>query len=157
MGEQSLGKNPLVTHFLRGTRGLRPPVRPRMPTWDLAVVLEALSKAPFEPLEEVTLIFITVKTVFLLAISSLKRVVDLQALSVAPSCLEFALGMAKTFLYHRPGYVPKVPLVVPQPVVLQAFYPPPFRDSDQEKLNGVCPQRCPVEKVGPTICVLLSL
>ncbi len=36
-----------------------------MPTWDLAVVLEALSKAPFEPLEEVPLRFLSVKTVFL--------------------------------------------------------------------------------------------
>ncbi len=68
VGEQSLGRNPLVTRFLRGTRRLRPPVRPRMPTWDLAVVLEALSKAPFEPLEDVPWRFLTVKTVFLLAI-----------------------------------------------------------------------------------------
>ncbi len=141
VGEQSLGRNPLVTRFLRGTRRLRPPVRPRMPTWDLAVVLEALSKAPFEPLEEVPWRFLTVKTVFLLAISSLKRVGDLQALSVAPSCLEFAPGMARAFLYPRPGYVPKVPSVVPRPVILQAFCPPPFRDSDQEKLNCVCPVR----------------
>ncbi len=65
------------TPFLRGIRRMRPPVCPRMPTWDLAVVLEALSKAPFEPLEEVPLRFHTVKTVFLLAISSLKRVNDL--------------------------------------------------------------------------------
>ncbi len=141
VGEQSLGRNPLVTRFLRGTRRLRPPVRPRMPTWDLAVVLEALSKATFEPLEEVPWRFLTVKTVFLLAISSLKRVGDLQALSVAPSCLEFAPGMARAFLYPRPGYVPKVPSVVPRPVILQAFCPPPFRDSDQEKLNCVWPVR----------------
>ncbi len=66
---------------------------------------------------------------------------DLQALSVAPSCLEFAPGMARAFLYPRPGYVPEVPSVVPRPVILQAFCPPPFRDSDQEKLNCVCPVR----------------
>ncbi len=35
--------------------------------------------------------------VFLLAISSLKRVGDLQALSVAPTHLDFAPGMAKVF------------------------------------------------------------
>ncbi len=84
VGDQSIGKKQLATRFLRGIRRLRPPVCPRMPTWDLAVVLEALSKAPFEPLEEVSLRFLTVKTVFLLAISSLKRVGDLQAFSVAP-------------------------------------------------------------------------
>ncbi len=80
VGDQSIGKNLLAIRFLRGIRRLRPPVRPRMPTWDLAVVLEALSKATFELLEEVPLRFLTVKTVFLLAISSLKRVGDLQAI-----------------------------------------------------------------------------
>ncbi len=83
--------------------------------------------------------FLTVKTIFLLAISSLKRVGDLQALSVAPSCLEFAPGMVRAFLYPRPGYVPKVTSVIPQPVILQAFCPPPFWDAEQEKLNCVCP------------------
>ncbi len=110
-----------------------------MPTWDLAVVLEALSKAPFEPLEEVPLRFLTVKTAFLLATSSLKRVGDLQALSMAPLCLEFAPGMVRAFLYPRLEYVPKVPSVIPKPVILQAFCPPPFQDADQEKLNCVCP------------------
>ncbi len=28
-----------------------------------------------------------------------------------------------------------MPSVVPRPVILQAFCPPPFRDADQEKLN----------------------
>ncbi len=135
VGDQSIGKNPLAIRFLRGIRRLRPPVCPRMPVWDLAVVLEALSKAPFEPLEEVPLRCLTVKTVFLLAISSLKRVGDLQTLSVAPSCLEFAPGTSRVFLYPRPGYVPKVPSVVPRPVILQTFCPPPFWDADQEKLN----------------------
>ncbi len=72
-------------------------------TCDLAVLLGALLKAPFKPLEEVPLRFITVKTVFLLAISSLKRASDLQALTVAPSCLKFALGMGRVFLHPRPG------------------------------------------------------
>ncbi|KAI2659278.1 UDP-glucuronosyltransferase 1-2 [Labeo rohita] len=68
---------------------LRPPACSRVSSWDLAVILEALSKPPFEPLDEVSEKFHTVKTVFLLAISSLKRVSDLQALSMAPFFLEF--------------------------------------------------------------------
>ncbi|KAI2649150.1 Retrovirus-related Pol polyprotein from transposon 17.6 [Labeo rohita] len=71
------------------------------------------------------------------ALTSLKRVGDLQALSVAPSHLDFAPGMAKAFLYPRPGYIPKVPSAAPRAVVLQAFCPPPFRDSDQQKLNSL--------------------
>ncbi len=76
---------------------------------------------------------------FLLAILSLKRVDDLQALSMAPLCLDFAPGMVKAFLHPRPGYVPKVPTVVPWPIVLQAFCPPSFWELDLEKLNLVCP------------------
>ncbi|XP_048054335.1 B-cell receptor CD22-like [Megalobrama amblycephala] len=112
-GDSSVGRDPLVTHFLRGTLRLRPPVRTRTPAWDLAVVLQGLAEAPFEPLEEVPEKFLTLKTAFLLAITSLKKIGDLQALSVAPSYLEFALGMVKAFLHARLGYVPKVPTNVP--------------------------------------------
>ncbi|KAI2668460.1 ORF V: Enzymatic polyprotein [Labeo rohita] len=101
-----------ICHALR----LRPPVRHRVPTWDLAVVLEALCRPPFEPIEESSDHHLSIKTVLLLALTSLKRVKDLQALSVAPSHLEFAPGMAKAFLYPRPGYVPKVPSSAPRPI-----------------------------------------
>ncbi len=141
MGGQSVGKDPLITRFLRGVMRLRPRVRSRVPPWDLAVVLEALCKPPFEPIEEVSEHLITLKMVLLLAISSLKRVGDLQALSVAPSFLDFAPGLAKAFLYPFAGYIPKVPSSVPRPVVLQAFCPPAFREPDQEKLNCMCPVR----------------
>ncbi len=139
LGGQSVGRNPLVTRFLHGALRLRPPVRSRISPWDLAVVLDALCRPPFEPIEEISNRHLTLKTVFLLAVSSLKRVGDLQALSVAPTHLDFAPGMAKAFLYPRAGYIPKVPSVTPQPVVLQAFSPPPFREHDQQRLNFMCP------------------
>ncbi len=84
LGGMSLGRDPLVSRFLHGTLRLRPAAHTRVPTWDLTIVLQGLSLAPFEPLEE----FLTLKALFLLAISSLKRIGDLQALSVVPSCLE---------------------------------------------------------------------
>ncbi len=141
MGGQSVGKDPLITCFLRGVMRLRPRVRSRVPPWDLAVVPKALCKPPFEPIEEVSERLLTLKTVLILVISSLKRVGDLQALSVAPSFIDFVPGLAKVFLYPRAGYVPKVPSSAPRPVVLQAFCPPPFREPDQEKLNCMCPVR----------------
>ncbi len=104
-----IGRDPLVSRFLRGTLRLRPAAHTRVPTWNLAIVQQGLSLAPFKPFEEVPAKFLTLKTLFLLAISSLKRIGDLQALSVAPSCLEFAPDMVKAFLHPRPGYVPKVP------------------------------------------------
>ncbi|KAL0159416.1 hypothetical protein M9458_043141, partial [Cirrhinus mrigala] len=141
LGGSSVGRNPLVTHFLRGALRLRPLVRPWVPPWDLAVVLEALCRPPFEHIEESSDHHLTIKTALLLELTSLKRVGDLQALSVAPSHLDFAPGMAKAFLYPRPGYVPKVHSSAPRPVVLQAFCPPPFREPDQQKLNCMCSVR----------------
>ncbi len=141
LGGTSMGNEPLVSRFLRGTMRLRPAARTRVPTWDLAIVLQGLSLAPFEPLEEVPAKFLTLKALFLLAISSLKRIGDLQALSVAPSCLEFAPGMVKAFLHPKPGYIPKVPANVARSIMLQAFCPPPFQDADQERHNLLCPVR----------------
>ncbi|XDV44746.1 hypothetical protein PO909_012986 [Leuciscus waleckii] len=50
LGDGPLGRHQLVVRFLRGARTVRPVARTRVPTWDLAVVLEGLVEAPFEPL-----------------------------------------------------------------------------------------------------------
>lgn len=61
-------------------------------------MLEALSQHPFEPLEAVGLKFASLKTTLLLALTTIKRVSDLQALSIQPFCLQFALGFTKVCL-----------------------------------------------------------
>ncbi len=76
----SVGRHPLATRFVRGTLKLRPPVRSRIPPWDLAVVMDTLCRPPFVPVEEICDRHLILKTVFLLAMSSLKRVGDLPAL-----------------------------------------------------------------------------
>ncbi|KAI2651174.1 enzymatic polyprotein [Labeo rohita] len=73
LGGMLVGKDPLVVCFLLR---LRPPVRHRVPTWDLAVVLEALCWPPFESIEESSDHHLSIKTVLLLALTSLKRVGD---------------------------------------------------------------------------------
>ena len=59
--------------------------RPRTPSspapWDLSKVLGYLSGAPFEPLDKASLLDVTKKTLFLLALATAKRVGELQALS----------------------------------------------------------------------------
>ncbi|KAL0170910.1 hypothetical protein M9458_035506, partial [Cirrhinus mrigala] len=73
LGGMSVGKDPLVVRFLHGALRLRPPVRPRVPTWDLAVVIEALCGPPFGPIEESSNHHLSTKTVLLLALTSLKK------------------------------------------------------------------------------------
>ncbi len=85
-------------------------------------------------IEEVTL---------LLALSSLKRVGDLQALSVSEICMDFVPDLVKVTLRLRPGYVPKV-LSAPfrsQVVTLHSFHPPPFTSGEDERLHMLRPVR----------------
>ncbi len=76
-----------------------------VPSWDLSVILEGLVAAPFEPLESAPERILTLKVTLLLALMSLKRVGDLQALSVSEMCMDFAPGLVKVTLRPRPGYI----------------------------------------------------
>ncbi|KAL0149460.1 hypothetical protein M9458_055248 [Cirrhinus mrigala] len=102
----SLGKHQLVVRFLRGARRVNPPRPHLVPSWDLAVTLQGLREAPFEPLASVELKYLSLKTALLTALASIKRVGDLQAFSVDEACLEFGPGDSHVILRPRPGYVP---------------------------------------------------
>ncbi len=96
----------MVIRFLRGARRLNPPHPHLVPSWDLPSVMLALD--PFEHLQSVELKFLSLKTVLLAALATVKRVGDLQAFSVNDSYLEFGPGNSHIVLRPRPGYVPKV-------------------------------------------------
>ncbi len=143
LDEIPLGRHRMVSAFMRGARRLRP-VRPTaVPSWDLSVVLEGLVTAPFEPLESASDRILTLKVVLLLALTSLKRVGDLQAFSVSETCMDFAPGLVKVTLRPRPGYIPKVLSTSfrSQVVTLHSFHPPPFASSEDERLHLLCPVR----------------
>ncbi len=132
---KSVGKHDLVIRFLRGARRLNPPRPHLVPSWDLPSVLSALRGDPFEPLQSVELKFLSLKTVLLAALATVKRVGDLQAFSVDDSCLEFGPGNSHVVLRPRPGYMPKVTTT-------------PFRD------QVVNLQALPREEADPAIALL---
>ncbi len=81
---------------------------------------------------------LSLKIALLLALALVKRVGDLQALSVNPSCLELGPNNSKVVLKPRLSYVPKV-LSTPfrvQVIALSTFSPPA---GSQESL--FCPAR----------------
>ncbi len=128
LDEIPLGRYRMVSAFMHGVWRLRP-VRPiGVPSWDLSVVLEGLMAASFEPLESAPERILTLKVTLLLALTSLKRVGILQALSVSEMCMDFAPVLVKVTLRPRPGYVPKVfsASFHSQVVTLHSFHPPPF-------------------------------
>ncbi len=136
---QSVGRDNSVVRFLKGAKRLTPPRPLTVPTWDLPTVLRALKGPPFEPLQSTNLRSLSLKTALLLALASVKRVGDLQALSISPACLEFGPNDSKVILKPRHGYVPKV-LSTPfrAQVITLSVLPPSEEDRE---LSLLCPVR----------------
>ena len=88
----------------------------------------------------------------LLALVSAKRIGDMQALSVSPSCLQFSIAGDKVVMRPNAAYIPKV-LTTPfrnQMIELAVFSPPPFASVEEERLNKlpVRALQCYVERTG---------
>ena len=81
----AVGANPLVSALVKGTRNMFPHRRARKPryevTWDITKVLDAL--APLHPPEALSLPDLAMKTLALVALSSVSRVSSLVSLSRA--------------------------------------------------------------------------
>ncbi len=94
-------------------------------SYDLSLVLDALCQQPFEPLGVIDMKLLSFKTALLLALSSAKWVGEMQALSVHPSCLQFAPGFNKVCLIPNRSFMPKVinPSYHCTPIELMAFIP----------------------------------
>ncbi|KAK7906753.1 hypothetical protein WMY93_015365 [Mugilogobius chulae] len=141
-GDKTVGQHPLISRFMKGARRKLPVVKPLVPLWDLSVVLDALCHHPFEPLEAVALKYVALKTVLLLALTSAKRVSELQAFSVSPTCMQFAPGLSKVHLRPNPAFMPKVEPAYSCPTLeIAAFHPPPFSSPEEQQLHSLCPVR----------------
>ena len=70
-----------ITTLLRSFARSVNPVELRPPAWDVSLVLQSLTGAPYEPLRMCEECFLAQKTLFLLALASAKRIGELHALS----------------------------------------------------------------------------
>ncbi|KAK0148967.1 Intraflagellar transport protein 74 [Merluccius polli] len=106
----------LINHFLKGVRRVHPSQgRPPAPPWDLET---------FEPLETVGLQWLSLKTAFMLAIVTAKRIGELHALSVHEECCRFLPDDAGVVLRPNPAFHPKVWSDSSQSFELHPFNPP---------------------------------
>ncbi|CAC5388245.1 Probable 18S rRNA (guanine-N(7))-methyltransferase,18S rRNA (guanine-N(7))-methyltransferase RID2 [Mytilus coruscus] len=71
-----------LSNLIKGLYNINPPIRQLAPNWDLSLVLLVLTKTPFEPLEEAELKYLTLKTVFLMALASAARVSELHSFTI---------------------------------------------------------------------------
>ncbi|KAI2661921.1 hypothetical protein H4Q32_007626 [Labeo rohita] len=138
----TVGQHPLIRRFMKGARRSLPVIKRVIPEWDLSMVLEVLSQNPFEPLGDISLKLLSLKTALLLALASAKRVSDLHALSVHSSCMKFSISGDKVLLRPNPAFMPKCfPAFACEVIQLSAFHPPPFSSSEDKRLNALCPVR----------------
>ena len=79
-GKAKVVQHKTISDMIASMELQRPRVTPVLPQWDLGIVLEALSRPPYEPLREASLKHLTLKTVFVLAMASAGRRSELQAL-----------------------------------------------------------------------------
>ena len=76
-----------ITTLLRSFARSVNPVELRPPAWDVSLVLQSLTGAPYEPLRTCEERFLAQKTLFLLALASAKRIGELHALSYRESLI----------------------------------------------------------------------
>ena len=80
------------------------PVELRPPAWDVSMVLQSLTGAPYEPLRTCDERFLAQKTLFLLAFASAKRIGELHALSYRVS---HSRDWGEVSFSFVPGFVAK--------------------------------------------------
>ena len=80
------------------------PERLRPPNWDISLVLQSLTRAPYEPLRSADERFLAQKTLVLLALASAKRIGELHALSYHVS---HSRAWGEVSFVFVPGFVAK--------------------------------------------------
>ena len=78
--------------------------RLRPPNWDVSLVLQSLTRAPYEPLRSADERFLAQKTLFLIVLASAKRIGELHALSYRVS---HSRAWGEASFVFVPGFVAK--------------------------------------------------
>jgi integrase len=104
---EDVGTHPVVSNLIKSFKRDRPVMVNQFPQWNLVYVLNTLTRAPYEPLKDASMMHLTIKTVFLLLLASGRRRGEIHALD-ATRC-QWSEDHAQVLLYPVPGFIPKVP------------------------------------------------
>ena len=135
---KSLDLNRLISSFYRD----KPSANRGIPSWDLSLVLLALTKAPFEPLKDASLKTLTFKTVFLMALASGKRRGEVHSWTY--SSLRHKPQWKEVTISPSPAFLAKNQLASDGPDLLKPVVIPalkPFLSSDLTEDMTLCPVR----------------
>ena len=138
----NISKDDNLTRLLESFHRDRPKGRRGIPSWNLSLVLHQLTKAPFEPLKEVSLKHLTFKTVFLLALGSGKRRSEIHAWQ--HKNIRHQSDWSKVSLFPSPSFLSKNQLAKEgpgsvAPVVIPALAP--TLDRSLKSDISLCPIR----------------
>ena len=78
---EDISKDPHLTNLFANFARDITKRRNSVPSWNLALVLQTMTQPPFEPLEEVSMKMLTLKTVFLFTLASASRRSEIHALT----------------------------------------------------------------------------
>ncbi|CAJ0954527.1 unnamed protein product, partial [Ranitomeya imitator] len=123
--QRRIAANLQVKTFIQGVSHVVPPYRMPLETWDLNLVLGVLQEPLFEPLQDVPLSVLSWKVAFLVAVTSIRRVSELAALSCRAPFLAF--HQDKVVLRPSPAFLPKVvsSFHLNEDIILPSFCPQP--------------------------------
>ncbi|XP_077137578.1 uncharacterized protein LOC143803684 [Ranitomeya variabilis] len=144
-----LAKNYWIARFIKAAARSRPIVKERLAPWDLNLVLSALTEPPFEPLESASIKILSLKTALLVALTSARRVSDLQALSRLTPYMQ--IREDRVVLRTDPLYLPKVVSKFHrlQEINLPTFCPNP-KNPKELKLHTLDVKRCLLKYISLT-------
>ena len=96
-----------MSELIRSFQRQRPVERSLAPKWDLAFVCAHICKAPFEPLTNASLLHLSMKTAFLLAMATAKRVSEIHAFSIDKQHFRFNKLDGSLTLRTQVGFLAK--------------------------------------------------
>lgn len=139
-----IGQNPALSSLLQCFFRANPRTSSSLPGWDLALVLMALSRPPFEPLEHCDANFLTWKTAFLVLLASGARRGEVHALAFDKVAHDDAAHWTRVSLQPHAGFVSKTQLRASgasalRPITIPALHP--FLGPDMAEDVTLCPVR----------------
>lgn len=117
---------------------IRPPERSLIPRWDLPLVLRFLASPEFSALHKLSLLELSQRTAFLLAVACGRRCSEIHALSIRPEYLE--INESGAILLPRAGFLVKNQTIhfTPDPIFL-----PDLRKATLDPRDVAwCPVQC---------------
>lgn len=121
-------------HFLKGLGAIIPPGTQPLPHCDLSLLLASLTGSPFELLAMCSLLYLSWKVAFLVAITSARRISEIWALTLEPP---YTVSFKDKFqLWPHLAFLPKVVLQFPgnQGIFLPVIYPKPHANREGQRL-----------------------